>query len=238
MDPRVPALPIFLIGVLIMLFDPILGLIFLLIGLIVYLSAMDPSHAQLALYFFAPMILFLIFVRFFRDSVPLNMRPIIITLAFLASLAIAAIFGSDFNGLIFAPMFFVPIAIALIYDPSGYLAVIAAVLSYVPYALIVAYYVRSVGDVKEHPMIGKIGIAITDISLDGGIIKIGNTYRDAISKYPIRPGMKVAVVGVEGIKLIVVPYSLYVSRHSSRQSQKAPGGVLSRLFSQRSSEEL
>lgn len=237
MDPRIPALPIFLIAIAVMFFDPLLGLIFLLIGLMTYLSLLDPAHAHLALYFFAPVILFLIFVRLFRDSVPLGMRPLIVIVAFLVSIALAALFGHDYSGLVFAPMLFIPIGIALIYDPSGYLAVIAAVLSYVPYALIVTYYVRSVADVREHPMIGKIGIAITDVSLDGGIVKIGNAYRDAISKYPIRPGMKVAVIGVDGIKLIVVPYSLYVSMRSSRQSQRGPEGGLGRLFSLRSSEE-
>ncbi|GEM_PF-5305809 len=214
MDARVPALPFFIIGAILLVYDTLLGLIVLLIGLVAYLSTLDPSHAYVSMYFLVPLIVFLLFVWASWESVPYERRPIIIIAFVLISLAIAATLGHDYSGVLFAPMFIIPIGLALLVDPKGYLAVFAAVATYVPYSLLIMYIIRSVKDVKEHPMIGKEGVVVKEVTKEGGVVKIGNTYRDAVTylNLPIKPGTKVIVVGVKDLMLIVEPRSLSVSR--------------------------
>ncbi len=207
MDPVSPTLPIIILGLFIALFyDPILGMIVMLLGFLAMLVMIDPSHSYIAMYMILPLVILLTILRIFWKAIPEERRLYLIILYMLLATAIAASLGHDYSSLFFAPLFVLPILGAFFYDPSGKLAVIVLVAIYAPYSAFTYYVVRSVRDVKSHPMIGKEGIVVRKVTQEGGMIKIGNTFRDAVtdSKIPIEVGSRVIVVDVKPSLTLVV----------------------------------
>ena len=109
------------------------------------------------------------------------------------------------SSLVLSPLIIVPTLFALLYEPTGRLAVMIASSLMFGFLFVTWYLVRKIPPVRDITFPSRIGIAIEDID-PRGRIKIGGEIWWAITRgWRIKKGDKVYIIDKRDLELIVVP---------------------------------
>ncbi len=192
------------------IYDPLMGLSLILLGILIISLAIDPASAKALMKVFAPVIFALILLPIiFSVTGALNRELAIISILFLILLFITS--GALMGGveakssLVLTPLIAIPTLVAFLYDPTGTLAFLISTTMVFGFLFVTWYLVRKIPPTKEFVVLDKVGIAIEDIA-PRGRIKIGGEIWWAVTRgWRIRKGDRVYVTGKRDMELVVVP---------------------------------
>ena len=188
--------------------NPFLGLVVLFSGILIFAISMDPGSAKVMFKLFTPIILALLLIGFLGQYIGGLSREyaiIFVIFLFLLTIGLMAIFGGvdASSGLVIAPMIILPTLLALLADPSGYLAILVASVVMFGWMFFVYLLIRKPLPEYDIGFSKRVGTALTDLN-PRGKIKVGAEIWKAISpNVKIKKGEEVYILDVKNLELIV-----------------------------------
>ncbi|MHA1617376.1 MAG: NfeD family protein [Candidatus Njordarchaeales archaeon] len=194
----------------IIIYDPLLGLTLILMGILILSLAVDPASAKALMKVFAPVIFALLILPVvFSITGTLNREIAIVAVIFLILLFITS--GALMGGveakssLVLTPLVAIPTLLALLYDPTGTLAILISTSLIFGFLFVTWYLVRRIPPVREMTLPSRVGVAIEDLTPRGRVKLDGEIWWAMARGWKIEKNTRVYVIGKRDLELIVVP---------------------------------